>query len=220
MNYRYLYGKKEYLGDVISGRSLPRFSDLSHYKRLENNNMRDEEEYKSFYLNRNDAKITINGHTLNNADMVADIKMDIPVRHCYCACFSKRKNDPELFKTFNADICLEIDIDVLVGELTSIFSDFLVGTEVVCKDIEYFDAYTTVIDDISSAELVFYKPMSFRHESETRIALFYPENKSGFIDKDGNFIPIMMKGESSHLSIIGDSPDVRSRCVVSTFEPY
>lgn len=219
MSYRYLYGRKEYLGDVISGRSLPRFSDLSHYKRLENDNMKDEEERKSFYLNRKDTKVTINGRTLNNEDLATDISIGVPTRHCYCACFSKRKNDPELFDTFKADICLEIDIDVLVGELKAIFSGSLVGTEVVCKDIKYYDVYAPVID-VSSSELVFYKPMSFQHEAETRIALFYPENKSGFKDKDGNFIPIRLKDESSHIIISGDSPDVKSRCVISIFENY
>ncbi|WP_244090334.1 hypothetical protein [Aeromonas hydrophila] len=112
---------------------------------------------------------------------------------------------------------MEIDMDVLIGELTSIFSDFLVGTQVVCKDIEYYDKYAPIID-VSYSDLVFYKPDSFRHEAETRIALFYPETRSGFKDKDGNFIPVRLKDESSHIVISGVSPDVRSRCVRSFFE--
>ncbi|MGL5221095.1 MAG: hypothetical protein ACRC8G_16875 [Plesiomonas shigelloides] len=215
MSTRYLYGKKEYLSELLSRKLFPRFSDISHYSRLENNCMRDDEERKEFFMNRNEVVFSINGITIPKEDLAADFKFTLPVRHCYCLCLSKKKNDKELFKKFKADICLEIDVERLVAELRSALHESFAGTEVIVRDVVYYNAYECIID-VTHKERVFYKPVKFKHEEETRIALFYPEHKSGF-QAEGKVIPFRAENESRHITIKIVAPDINLEYVKNVF---
>ncbi len=64
MPSKFLYGKKEHFIDYMSGKISPRFSDLSHYSRLGNDLMRDDEMSKKFILKKNETFIKINGHLI------------------------------------------------------------------------------------------------------------------------------------------------------------
>ncbi|VFB08924.1 Uncharacterised protein [Aeromonas salmonicida] len=218
MTLRYLYGKKEHLAGLISGRKLPRLSDISHYKRMENDSMRDEEEKKEFSFDKDVVKIKINNFELNASDFFDHPKISIPVRHCYCVCFSKRKNDAELFNLFKADVCIEIDMDVLKDELDLIFSDRFSGTEIEFRDVEYFHQFQPLFDK-SSSDLVFCKPSAFIHEQETRLAFFYPVNKKGFKGSGGKILPFRIEGESLHLeiNISDENTDAKSQCVTGVY---
>ncbi len=92
MNKKYLYGKKQFLEAFTKGDDGLRFSDISHYSRLENELMRDNETSKQFSIDRYTARLEINGHAMNPDDMVDNPVFSIPVRHCYCLCLSNRKN--------------------------------------------------------------------------------------------------------------------------------
>lgn len=113
MNKKYLYGKKQFLEALIKGEEGLRFSDISHYSRLENELMRDEETSKQFSIDRYTTRLEVNGFVLNPDDLVNNPTLSIPVRHCYCLCLSNRKNSEELFDKFDADLCIEIDSDKL-----------------------------------------------------------------------------------------------------------
>jgi len=214
MTIRYLYGKREYLSGLISGKKLPRLSDISHYKRIENESMRDEEEQKSFKFDKEEVKIKINGLDISSSDLYDHPTMSVPVRHCYCVCFSKCKNDAELFKVFKADVCVEINLDILKNEMDLILNDDYPGSEVIFNDIEYYHEFQFLLEK-NSSDLVFYKPIAFIHEQETRLAFFYPLQKQGFKGVNGEVMPFRKEGESLHLeiNITDDDPDLKSRCV-------
>lgn len=72
---KYLYGKLEYLSPFINGEVSLRFSDLSHYSRLENELMRDDELNKKFELNPISSTIKINNHVINPADLDGNISL-------------------------------------------------------------------------------------------------------------------------------------------------
>ena len=70
---------------------------------------------------------------------------------------------------------------------------------VVGRDITYYgEKYLP--NNINALDLVFYKPNSFIHEDEYRIALFYPEDKSGFQDYNGIVHPFIGL-DSQHMNL-------------------
>jgi len=217
MNKKYLYGKKQFLEAVTKGESGLRFSDISHYSRLENEHMRDKETSKQFSIDRYTARLEINGHVLNPDDMVDNPVFSIPVRHCYCLCLSNRKNSEELFDRFDADICIEIDVDKLLEALGFVFSHKLKGMEVQAREIIYYDPFDPPPTQ-NGEELVFYKPHSFRHEAEFRVALFYPINKKGFKVEDGVIVPFAIEDESMHMFISHSDPTFITQFILGVAE--
>ena len=205
MNKKYLYGKKQFLEALIKGEEGLRFSDISHYSRLENELMRDEETSKQFSIDRYTTRLEINGNVLNPDDMVDNPIFSIPVRHCYCLCLSNRKNSEELFDKFDADLCIEIDSDKLLEALKFAFSHNFKGMEVQARNIIYYDPIKPP-PTLHREELVFYKPHFFHHEAEFRIALFYPINKKGFKVKGGIIVPFILEDESMHIYISHSDP--------------
>lgn len=230
---KFLYGKIEHLSEFLKGKCSPRFSDISHYSRLENILMRDNEMRKDFFIDKNDVQINIYGKliTANNknsprkiayqdrhglqdhprfvslvlsaADLYNDPRITVTPRHCYCLCLSNKKNDSDLFSKFNADICIEINIEKLIWLLTETAKHHLPGTKIVNKEVIYYQ-YHNGINALSFAnpeEAVFLKPDIFAHEDEYRIALFYPLTKSGFKLDNNEIVPFYRENESQHLHI-------------------
>ena len=118
---RYLYGKKEFLLPIEKGLNSPRFSDLSHYSRLENEMMKDEETRKDFYLKKEEANLIINGHSISNDSLSRDPQITITPRHCFCLCMSSKKDSMELYERFDANYCLAINVDTLMSYLHKTF---------------------------------------------------------------------------------------------------
>ena len=217
MNIKYLYGKKIHLEPLIKGETGPRFSDISHYSRLENEMMRDMETRKSFSFDRFTTRLEINGYVLNPKDMVNDPIYSLSVQHCYCLCLSNKKNSDELFEKFEADICIEIDVDKLLEVLNFVFSNKLTDMRIRAEEITYYDpSLPPETDDNES--LVFYKPMLFQHEAEYRIALFYPNEKTGFKTVDGQTIPFSMENESLHLTLSHPETNFFKRFIIGSYE--
>ena len=204
MNKKYLYGKKFFLKNFIEGKSV-RFSDLSHYSRLENKLMKDDEKTKKFSCDRYATCLTINGCVINSNNMTKNPVFSMPVRHCYCLCLSNRKNSKELFNKFQADVCIEIDVDKMLEALNYFFSHKLKGMEIQAKNIIYYDPLDS-LPKSNEEELIFYTANSFLHEDEFRITLLYPRDKKGFKAEDGVIIPFFKENESTHMYISHTDP--------------
>lgn len=217
MNVRYLYGKKEFLLPVIQDKAGLRLCDLTHYSRMENEKMRDNEMEKKFTLDRSRFNLTIGGVVLNPDDMTTDPVFTLQPRHCYCICLTSRKNDPELFRTFKADICIGFDVDLLQERL-ELLSVRFPGMEFSGKDVTYYHPGTPP-HTFEAEELVFYKPATFSHEAEYRLAMFYPKNKTGFKAVDGPDIPFYKEGESMFMAVSHEQKGFISSCVTEIFYP-
>lgn len=217
MTSKFLYGKKRFLTPFIKGVISPRFTDISHYARLENKNMRDNEMHKTFIVNRLAVQIKINNHILNPESLAEDPTISIPTRHCYCLCLTDKKNDAELYKVFQADVCIEINIDILIEVLYQIFYFNFKEMEVEARQISYFDPYDPPIIG-KPRDLVFYKPRVFSHEAEFRIALFYPLYKRGFLGENKVVIPFMLKDESIWLTFHHPVKPIFKQCVIKIYE--
>lgn len=211
---KYLYGKLEYLSPFINGEVSLRFSDLSHYSRLENELMRDDELNKKFELNPMPSTIKINNHVINSADVDGNISLSLPVSNCYCLCLSNRKNDVELFEKFKADVCLEIDVIELVNFLKAALQNFP-GIVIEHRQVHYYEP-TDPIPTTDRFELAFHKPNFFKHESEHRVVIRFPEEKRAFKTTEGLTIPIFIEGESMHLTINTPSPSFNQRYLRGT----
>ncbi|MBW5870516.1 hypothetical protein J8Z83_22400 [Yersinia enterocolitica] len=182
---------------------------------MENENMRDNEMEKSFSLNRKRFNLFVAGRLINPESMTNDPVFNLTPRHCFCVCFSKKKDDIELYRAFKADICIGFDVDKLKEHLEVIGGRFP-GLEFRGKDVTYYHPGTPP-DTFTREELVFYKPSRFSHEAEYRLALFYPEYKTGFKTQDGTVIPFMKESESMHMSIGHLEKGFISDCVVEVF---
>ena len=215
MNIKYLYGKKEFLVPVIEDRAGIRLSDLTHYSRMENEFMRDNEMEKIFTVDKTRFNLFVAGRLINSAEMAADPFFTLAPRHCYCICFSNRKNEPELYRAFKADICIGFDVDML-RERLQIISHKLPGVEFEGKEIVYYHI-GTLPDTFTPEELVFRKPSVFSHEAEYRLAMFYPEDKTGFKTDDGINIPFRKEGESVHMTVAHEEKGFISGCITEIF---
>lgn len=195
---KYLYGRKTILTPLIEGEIGFRFSDLSHYARMENVQMRDDEMSKTFIIDRHSGTLSVNGRAISPEDMSKDPELRISTRHCYCLCLSNRGNCEELYDKFKADICIEVDAELLIEFLKDFFSHRFQGMEVVGRNITYYGR-GHLPKTQNSLDLVFYKPQSFNHEAEFRIALFYPEEKEGFKSTEGETVSFINPEESLHM---------------------
>ena len=215
---KYLYGKKEYLNPLIEGMVGFRFSDLSHYARMENEAMRDEEMVKAFTIDRFSHELRINDRLLDSSSMVSDPVFSFPAKHCFCLCLSNRKDSEQLYEKFKADVCIEVKADLYIEYLTSLFSQIFKGMRVIAKHITYYG--NNYLPNVSDPEdYIFYKPDVFSHEDEFRIALLYPDNKSGLMVKEGDTIPFYKENESSHLTLSYPDPEFLKQFIGNIYEP-
>ncbi len=215
MKIRYLYGKRIHLNQVIDGKTGIRLSDLSHYSRLENEKIRDDEMSKLFIAKREEIIMEINGIRINTSDLIQDPIIRVTPRHCYCLCLSSKGNDQCLYSDFQADTCIAFDVEKLEKRL-SIASQKLPGSYIVGDDIIYYNQSSLHGLGQSSEKLVFYKPDFFSHECEYRIAWFYPLDKDGF-RAGGKNIPFMLKDESSHLFFFHKERTFITDCILEVF---
>ena len=212
---KYLYGKKSVLQPLINGDVGFRFSDLSHYSRMENEEMRDEEMAKIFTIDRRANEVKINGHILTS--LVRDPEIRVTPRHCFCLCLSNKKNSNELYDKFEADVCIEVKSDLLIESLVNFHKHNLKGMEVVGKDITYYSK-GHFPSDLTTEDFVFYKPDSFKHEDEYRIALFYPESKTSFETDNGDNIPLLKDDESTHIFFNNSNREFLKQFIGKYFE--
>ena len=207
-----------YLSPLIDGKTGFRFSDLSHYSRMENEAMRDEELVKMFTVGKSSYELKINGRVIDPANMTSDPIFSFPARHCFCLCLSNCRDSNDLYAKFQADVCIEVKVNLYLEFLENMFKQQFQGMQVIAKDIIYFD--NGCLPETSDPnDLVFYKPSAFAHENEFRIALFYPENKRDFKAEEGDTIPFYKEDESNHLTISYLNPDVLKQFIGKVYKP-
>ncbi|WP_261823016.1 hypothetical protein [Vibrio neonatus] len=179
--------------------------------------MKDEEMSKRFLINKNEGTLKINDHVINPEDLVGDPQVRINTQHCFCLCFSNRKDSSELYEKFKADVCIEVNVTEFEEFLRDLFTQKFQGMSVIGRDIMYYDKY--LLPSTSDAvDLVFYKPSSFSHEVEYRIALFYPLNKPGFADENGNVIPFIKDDESIHITMTSTNKGFFNQFIGKVYE--
>ncbi|MBP2170737.1 hypothetical protein J2125_003929 [Erwinia toletana] len=211
MTIRYLYGRKNILTPVINDKAGLRLSDLTHYSRMENENMQDNEMEKLFTVDRTKFNIFLGGDIINSDEMTADTIFNLTPRHCFCLCFSSRRDESELYKEFKADICIGFDVEKLREHLEIISVKFS-GMKFQGRDVTYYHPGSPP-NTFTPDELVFYKPSAFSHEAEYRLALFYPEDQTGFKTEDGTVIPFRMENKSMHMTVSHPKKGFVSECV-------
>lgn len=213
----YLYGKKRFLGELISGSKGIRLSDIAHYSVMENELMRDNELRKKFVLNKNKYKLEINGMVIGPGEMADHPTLEFGPDRCFCVCFSTKQNDPDLFKRFEADVCIEINLEKLLEVLQPAATKFEGMKVVHGKVIYYPDVMSDPIPTLES--VLFYKRDVYSVESEYRVALTIPPHRKKFSSVEGVVIDIFSDDPKDlhHLFINGTSPEINKHYVTRVF---
>lgn len=175
---KYLYGKYKNLKDLIFKGEAIWFTDINYYTKLENEKIRDNESQRVFqYDGRFIKSLQMGEHIIPGKD-IKKLKINHPTRRAHVLCLSNDGYKPELYKRFDANVCIKIDVEVLMDLLVNAFEPK--KGEVITRNVEYFglNYNNTTIDNTS---LVFYKSEIFQIENEYRIAIFYPYDSSTYI---------------------------------------
>lgn len=216
---KYLYGKKKFLTELLTGKKGLRYSDIIYYSVMENNLMRDNELLKSFEFDKNGFEFRIQNILIPPADMVGGIKIDMPVQRCFCLCLSDKKQDLSLYSRFNADICIEIDVENLIIFLEIAAGKFD-GMKVVHGPVNYYPPIMLQSGpDLKS--ILFYKRDLYAIESEYRIAITIPPHRTHFQNNQGDSIKIFSDDENDihHLFISGDRVDINKSYIGEAYYP-
>ena len=199
---KYLYGKLTNLSNFLrSGESLW-FRDIYSLNMLENKIICDEESIKKFKIDsKHISKVTLDGHDFKLVPN-SIFRMSQPTRRCHVLCLSNKGNSAELFERFNADICIEINVDLLIQLIKQNNEHF--NLEVIGKDVAYFET-GNLPESIDTMELVFRKEAEkYQVEDEYRIAIFWPyDHKTRIMTTDGNYINVFADNPScdDHISL-------------------
>lgn len=217
---KYLYGKKAILRRLIEGDVGFRFSELAYYASMENGNMRDYEMYKTFVVDKNLSSIHINNIPVPSEAMTQDPVLEVPTQYCYCLCLSHRKDSSELYEKFKADVCVEVKADALVECLIEFFKQHknLKGVKVMARSVTYYrvGGWPITTDPV---DLVFHKHERFAHESEFRIALFFPTDKPGFKAETGEFFPFRNDDDPQHISLSNPDREFTKQFIGEVYTP-
>ena len=192
---KYLYGKKSILGPLVEGAGGIRLCDIRHYGRLENEKIRDLEERKQYEYEPGNIVLTVNGHEIKAEEFASNIKLDLPTRLCYCICFSNKKDAPEMYEKFNADICIEFDIDKLVEFLEFVFPSSQ-GCSIVHKPVTYYDT-NPLLSQTDPESSAFMKPEAFKDEDEYRVAVFFPFDEKTEMNHGDKKVPMLKECQCS-----------------------
>lgn len=171
---KYLYGKEKHLKNLYSGDGVIRFTDIVKYGRLENSAMRDDETLKYFKLDPRSCAVSLNGKALDASSFTESHDIYVQTPRAFCLCLSHKRCDPVLFDRFEADICVEIDVNELVAALRRDFSVWP-GAKIVANDVKYYPPMMNMAD-LDLGGVIFYKPDKFQIEAEYRVAIHLPES--------------------------------------------
>jgi hypothetical protein len=178
---KYLYGKSCYLdGFAKTGKSLW-FRDLYTMDKLVNKWINDNEERKSIKVTSEEIQsISIAGRDFKMAPKT-NFDLSITPPRCHVLCLSNKKNDPEMFDLFHADICIAIDVSKMV-EIIGEANKHL-GLRVVAGDVKYYSDSAEFLNLQSEENTAFVKPADpYFRESEYRIAIFWPNEEGSRIN--------------------------------------
>lgn len=213
----YLYGKKRFLGGLIEGSQGIRLSDIAHYSNMKNKLMRDNELEKVFLWDKNKVKIKVNDFLISPESMTEHPSISIKPDRCFCVCFSTKKNDYKLFSRFEADVCVEIELDRLLDVLRRVSSSFQ-GMVVLHGPVNYYpELMSGPTPDLQAA--LFYKRDIYKVESEYRVALSIPPNKKKFKGIDGTLIDIFSDdpNDMRHIFVNAIAPETNGQYVAGAY---
>lgn len=213
----YLYGKKRFLGDLIEGDQGIRLSDIAYYSIMENEEMRDNELQKEFVLDKEGFVLEVNGHKINSNDMTQNPTFTVAPPRCFCVCFSVKKNSPELFERFKADVCIEVSLEALLDVLRASAERFE-GMDVIHGPVCYYPPIMSdAFPDIDS--VLFSKRDIYSVEAEYRVAVTVPPHRKNFRSVDGETIRIFSDDPKDirHLFVNGVTPEINKNYVLSVF---
>jgi len=200
---KYLYGEKSNLLDFYQHGGPLWFRDIYTLNMLENNLICDDESNKSFNIGSKHIKrFTIDGKEYKLFPN-SKFKIHQPTRRCHVLCLSNSGFNSELFQRFNADICIAINVELMIQAI----KDGNKNIEVIGRNVEYFK-HDKFPDSLDTKELVFIKDFEkYNIEDEYRIAVFWPcDNKTKIETECGNFI-----------NLFGEKPSIDNH-IEFTFE--
>jgi hypothetical protein len=173
-NIKYLYGQKDKLGTLLLPSGKLRFKDINKYSDHENEEIRDDESKREFRYPLDRLKhIQVGQHIIPKSD-IKGLTLTKETERCHVLCMSNKGFDPILFERFKANICLAINLDILVEILESTFEKNLTP-RIVSKMVSYFEEdQFHEVSSLSKEELVFWKDRTYKVEEEHRIAIFLP----------------------------------------------
>jgi hypothetical protein len=189
---KYLYGKRCYLDRFAkTGKGLW-FRDLYTMDKLSNEDISDDEECKSIKVASEEiSSISIAGRDFRLAPNT-HFNVSITPPRCHVLCLSDKENCPELFKLFEADICIAINVVKMVKMIQG--ANNHIGLEVVADNIKYYRDSTELLDCKPEKAAFLKSAESYHIESEYRIAVFWPNGESSRINTV----------ETGHINVFGD----------------
>jgi hypothetical protein len=113
--------------------------------------------------------------------------------------------DSNLFDYFQADVCLELNVKVILTLLNESFMSKEGGT-ITAQNVNYAD---TIGDagSLNCSDLVFTKATRFNVENEFRIAIFYPHDEKTFLaSKTDSREPIPMFSKDPYVELTYMAP--------------
>lgn len=219
MKNRYLYGKSIYLEPIYRVGAPIRFTDIYHFEELENEAIKDNEKIKRLvFPSQHVKKLTIGQIELGPHNLTGDLTLSLPTARCHVLCLSNKKNDPELFHRFKADVCLELRVDDLLRVIRETYAN--IGVRVIARDVEYCPINPSV-SSINKEDLVFSKSKErFEVEAEYRVAIFFPTNSMKHTDGSDikifwhqHFIEVGFDGHGRMQNFIESATDCEGRLV-------
>jgi len=185
MSTKFLYCKYDNLKKFIHDGAPIRFTDVHYYANLENERIRDDESKRDYnftsnFISTNKIVVKVDDFNINSEDIV-NLQLSFKPRRAHVLCLSNDGYSQELFNHFNADTCIEIDVDFLIRIVKDKFNNIDKNISVVGKDVYYYNNNSKINTD--PTELVFMKQYEkFHVENEYRIAIFYPYNDDTIIN--------------------------------------
>lgn len=195
MRTAFLYGRNAHLAPIYRSGAPVRFTDLYHYVRLENENIRDDERIRRFQFEPKVIKRLTVGSRDIASDLIGPVTIGLPTERCHVLCLSKTGFHPALYAHFKADLCIEIHVDRFVSLLRTELAQWNIN--VVTGDVVYCGINSSNLST-HARELVFLKDERYRIENEYRIALFYPVKNPVLNGVNG---PVKMFGDQHFIEI-------------------
>lgn len=212
MNIKFLYCKYENLKTFITSGGRLRFTDIRCYSNLENIKIRDDESIRTIKFN-NIGFLKIGDHIINPKD-IKNASLGFPTRRAHVLCLSNLGYSTDLYERFNADVCIAIDVDLLIEIVKTGFGENNGSVEVIGKDVNYYKDGQEIPAD--RKELVFWKRWDPYHvESEYRIAIFYLYDDNT-IYRSPTGEEIRLFGEHDFIEVGIDDDEGMKRIIVET----
>lgn len=205
---KYLYGKSCYLDSFTkTGKGLW-FRDLHTMDKLSNENIKDNEKYKSIKVTSKEiSTISLAGRDFRIAP---NTHFDILItpKRCHVLCLSDKGNDQELFDLFDADICIAINVSKMIEMIKK--ANRHIGLKVVADNVRYYRDFTELLN-CKPEKTAFLKPAEpYEKESEYRIAIFWPDCESSTINTMKDSYINVFKDEASpddHITLNFQCPE-------------